>query len=381
VKYDNEQRSRGFGFVVFPTVALLEDAFDFGDHWIDGKKVSLRKVNPDGTQGQAARGAVGQVGGRWDPEKNGPGRTSTALAITNGGSSTALAIPASLSTGQKRALSMGMTRYNGGGGPDVTRVYIGSAPSDTSRYRGLDDSIDDEDIRAFFSQFGTVTGVAQHRWEDTGRKKGYGYLEFDEYAAAEAAMGYHSICGKQLEVKSYTQGGVRTPAESAGGAPGGPGFGYGPSWAEGGAKRQKTDAGPPPLPSGPYPNLERTCFDYQQGKCTRGERCTYRHTERAKAEPAAAAVPGDPQAMMTQMHSMMHQMKQMQEQMAGGGMAAQMATMQQTMYGMMQSQYYGAAAAYGSAGYQYPQAGIEYPGYGSQAASQESQPKPPGDHS
>ena len=39
-----------------------------------------------------------------------------------------------------------------------------SAPSDTSRYRGLDDSIDDEDIRAFFSQFGTVTGVAQHRW-------------------------------------------------------------------------------------------------------------------------------------------------------------------------------------------------------------------------
>ena len=40
MKYDNEQRSRGFGFVVFPTVALLEDAFDFGDHWIDGKKVA-----------------------------------------------------------------------------------------------------------------------------------------------------------------------------------------------------------------------------------------------------------------------------------------------------------------------------------------------------
>ena len=41
-----------------------------------------------------------------------------------------------------------------------------SAPSDTSRYRGLDDSIDDEDLRAFFSQFGTVTGVAQHRSGD-----------------------------------------------------------------------------------------------------------------------------------------------------------------------------------------------------------------------
>ena len=40
MKYDNEQRSRGFGFVVFPTVALLEDAFEFGDHWIDGKKVA-----------------------------------------------------------------------------------------------------------------------------------------------------------------------------------------------------------------------------------------------------------------------------------------------------------------------------------------------------
>ena len=40
---------------------------------------------------------------------------------------------------------------------------------------------------------------------------------------------------------------------------------------------------------------------------TRGERCTYRHVERAKPEAAAPAVPADPQAMMTQMHSMMQQ--------------------------------------------------------------------------
>ena len=86
--------------------------------------------------------------------------------------------------GQKRP-SMGMTRYPGGGGPNVTRVYIGSAPSDTSKNRGLGEDMSDEDLRSYFSQYGTVTGIAQHRWEDTGKKKGFGYIEFAEFEGAQ----------------------------------------------------------------------------------------------------------------------------------------------------------------------------------------------------
>ena len=37
-------------------------------------------------------------------------------------------------------------------------------------------------------RYGTVTGVAQHRWEDTGNKKGFGYIEFGEYEAAQVGI-------------------------------------------------------------------------------------------------------------------------------------------------------------------------------------------------
>ena len=47
--------------------------------------------------------------------------------------------------------------------------------------------------------------LVQHRWEDTGRKKGFGYMEFAEYEGAQAAIGIHTVTGKDLEVKPYTQ--------------------------------------------------------------------------------------------------------------------------------------------------------------------------------
>ena len=62
---------------------------------------------------------------------------------------------------------------------------IGSAPSDTSKNRGLGEDMSDEDLRSYFSQYGTVTGIAQHRWEDTGKKKGFGYIEFAEFEGSQ----------------------------------------------------------------------------------------------------------------------------------------------------------------------------------------------------
>ena len=40
VKRDMDGRSRGFAFVSFPSVAILEACFDAAPHFIDGKKVS-----------------------------------------------------------------------------------------------------------------------------------------------------------------------------------------------------------------------------------------------------------------------------------------------------------------------------------------------------
>ena len=36
-------------------------------------------------------------------------------------------------------------------------------------------------------RYGTVVGIAQHRWEDSNRKKGYGYIEFSDWDGAQVA--------------------------------------------------------------------------------------------------------------------------------------------------------------------------------------------------
>merc|ERR1719507_1734426 len=109
-----------------------------------------------------------------------------------------------------------MTRY-GASCASSTRVYIGQAPG--GRSRGLTEEIGDDDLRNYFDRYGTVTGVAQHRWEDSGRKKGFGYMEFQEFEGAQAALGEHTVMGVALEVKTYVQGDARGAPGAARGAP------------------------------------------------------------------------------------------------------------------------------------------------------------------
>jgi len=302
VKRDPEGKSRGFAFVTFPVLSILEDCFSAQPHWIDGKQVEMRKVAPDGSSG------------------------------TGGG-------------GQKRSAG-GMTHYGGGSGTN-TRVFIGQAPG--GRSRGLNDDIQDEDLRTFFERYGTVTGVAQHRWEDSGRKKGFGYMEFAEYEAAQAALGVHTVCGVLLEVKPYTQGAAKTVQPGAG-------------------------------PNAPTYNSSGVSSDYGYGSGGAGYGYGYgSDNKRSRTDLPAQGGPMDQAAMMEQMKSMMVQMQQMQSAMsAGSGAGDQMQQMQQTMYSMMQNQYMaamgGSAAAGGSypgypsaTPYQYPST-IEYP----------KPPKPPG---
>jgi len=329
VKRDPEGKSRGFAFVTFPVVSILEDCFNAQPHWIDGKQVEMRKVAPDGSSG---------------------------------------------SGGQKRSVGgTKMTHYGGGGGGSGTRVFIGQAPG--GRSRGLNDDIQDEDLRTYFERYGTVTGIAQHRWEDSGRKKGFGYMEFAEYEAAQSCLGIHTVCGLQLEVKPYQQGtGARAPPPQGGAPParpptynsagvssdygygnGGAGYGYGYGTDN---KRPRTDMPPPQAGGG--------------GGAT----------EQAQ--------------MMEQMKSMMVQMQQMQQMQApaatGNTIGEQMQQMQQTMYSMMQNQYMsalgGSNSAYPSGSNSaYPSSGSSsgYPGYSATPSYQypstieyPKPPKPPG---
>jgi RNA recognition motif-containing protein len=244
------------------------------------------------------------------------------------------------SSGQKRSM-------NGGGGS--TRVFIGQSPG--GRSRGLSDDVKDEDLRTYFERYGTVTGIAQHRWEDSWKKKGFGYIEFAEYEAAQAALGIHTVVNIELEVKHYTQGRAKTGGGGGGGAYNGSGMNSDYGYGNGGAG----------APSYGY--------GYGYGS----------DNKRARSDQQGHGDAQDSAASMEQMKTMMAQMQQMQGQMApGSATGEQMSQMQQQMYSMMQNQYM--AALGGST------AASAYPGYPAQGAQSyqyqntkyPKPPKPPG---
>ena len=60
----------------------------------------------------------------------------------------------------------------------ATKLFVGSLPW----------SIDDQGLEDLFKEFGTVASAKVIMDRDSGRSKGFGFVEFDDDAAAKAAM-------------------------------------------------------------------------------------------------------------------------------------------------------------------------------------------------
>lgn len=45
----------------------------------------------------------------------------------------------------------------------------------------LNDSITEEDLKEYFSAYGNVTSAALVVHKETGKKRGFGFVEFDDY--------------------------------------------------------------------------------------------------------------------------------------------------------------------------------------------------------
>ncbi|UCG53421.1 MAG: RNA-binding protein [Candidatus Latescibacterota bacterium] len=72
------------------------------------------------------------------------------------------------------------------------RLYVGNLPFDATR----------EDIRAAFEAYGTVYEVSLVEDRETGRPRGFGFVEMDEQGAKAAIEGLDSkdFQGRDLKV-------------------------------------------------------------------------------------------------------------------------------------------------------------------------------------
>ena len=106
------------------------------------------------------------------------------------------------------------------------KLYVGNLPY----------TVRDEDLQQSFGQFGSVTSAKVMMERDTGRSKGFGFVEMSSDAEAQAAisgMNGQSFGGRDLVVNEARPMEPRPP-RSGGGGYGGGGGGYGGGGRSGG---------------------------------------------------------------------------------------------------------------------------------------------------
>jgi RNA recognition motif-containing protein len=107
------------------------------------------------------------------------------------------------------------------------KLYVGNLPY----------SFRDSDMEQSFSQYGTVSSAKVMMERDTGRSKGFGFVEMGSDAEAKAAiegMNGQQIGGRALVVNEARPMESRPPRSGGGGFGGGGGGGYGGGGGGGG---------------------------------------------------------------------------------------------------------------------------------------------------
>ena len=100
------------------------------------------------------------------------------------------------------------------------KLYVGNLPY----------SVRDEDLQQSFGQFGAVTSAKVMMERDTGRSKGFGFVEMGSDAEAQAAiagMNGQPLGGRSVVVNEARPMEARPPRSGGGFGGGGGGFGGG----------------------------------------------------------------------------------------------------------------------------------------------------------
>ncbi len=117
----------------------------------------------------------------------------------------------------------------GGSARSVKKIFVG----------GFKDKLEDSDLEAFFSEFGAIASAKQVLEKGTGKKLGFGFIEFEDYDSVDRIIiqsNMFNINGVKVDVrkaldKSNMQGGGDFGGSKRGGGGksgwGGQGFGGG----------------------------------------------------------------------------------------------------------------------------------------------------------
>jgi len=85
-------------------------------------------------------------------------------------------------------------REDGGSAKSVKKIFVG----------GFKDKLEDSDLEAFFSEFGAISSAKQVLEKGTGKKLGFGFIEFEDYDSVDKIIiksNMFTINGVKVDVR------------------------------------------------------------------------------------------------------------------------------------------------------------------------------------